>query len=119
MVIIAAAFTAFRILTAAGCALLASRQRMWLCALVGLVLLGFETFVLVRVATSGVSDLSWVAPGYAVMLLAALGAWLVGVRFRDRQGDSALRREASELPLLHASLVVVQGTLSLSMFLLA
>lgn len=99
----------FRLVTSLGVVVLAARQRMWSCVLVGLALFVIETwaiFVAVR------RDGPWaerVALAYGMMAVLAVVGWAAGRRFRARHGDTELRREASELPLLHPFLVLVEA----------
>jgi hypothetical protein len=88
------AFALFRLIVATGAAVLAARQRMWACA-------------------------AFAALSAGLLGLVAFCAWHAGAAFRARVGDSTLRREASELPLLYLVLVVLEAAIALPIIHLA
>jgi hypothetical protein len=107
-------FFVLRLVTSLGVAVLAARQRMWLCMVVGLALLVGEPWA-VLVALGGDSSASHGPVVYSVLAGLAVLGWVAGRRFRGRHGDSAARREVSELPLLHALLVAVEVIVALAL----
>lgn len=107
-------FFVLRLVTSLGVAVLATRQRMWLCMVVGVALLVGEPWAVV-VAVRGGRSASDAAVVYAGLAGVAVLGWVAGRRFRRRHGESALRREVSELPLLHAFLVAVEVLVGLAL----
>ena len=91
----------FRFITSLGLVILAARQRMWSCMLVGLALLVVEPSALVAAVRGDGPWAARVALAYVLMAALAVLGWAAGRRFRARHGDTEPRREVSELPLLH------------------
>lgn len=109
MVIIWFAFALFRLIVATGAAVLAARQRMWACAVFAALLALLDPILVLVVPRSSASVAALSA---GLLGLFAICAWHAGAAFRARAGDSTLRREASELPLLYLVLVVLEAAIA-------
>lgn len=116
MIIIGFAFALFRLAAAIGAAVLAARQRMWTCAVLAALLTLLDPLLLVLLPRTN-GSVALLAAG--VLGLFAACSWRAGAVFRARVGDSALRREASELPLLYLGLVVFEAAVALPIIHLA
>jgi hypothetical protein len=98
---------ALRLITSLGVVILAARQRMWASMVVGLALLVIEPCAVIAALRSDGPWIHGLLRAYLAMAVLAVLGWRAGVRFRTRHGDSELRREATELPLLHPFLAFV------------